>query len=256
MKYDLQDVALSKVMVWDEAQARNLDKNDLDSLARSIEQDGLQNPPLLQKNNDGTYLLISGQRRLAAFAKLGKKTIPALVLNSAKSVDSAKATSLIENFHRNKMSAGDISRAVKFIVSSKGKKEARKILGISERTLARYMGFDAVPPQIQELVPGIISKDHAIKACQYARNAADTLEIIHIISKYDEPKKERYLKALSQNPNDSHEQLLRKSHQFHSSKFTLDLSESQIQRLTNLAQKKETTPDNLVTEIILRYLAR
>ena len=69
--------------------------------SRSIKTEGLQNPPMVQKEGK-EYLLMSGQRRLAALKRLKAKKIPALVLtkNAKYELDDAKAASVVENLHR------------------------------------------------------------------------------------------------------------------------------------------------------------
>ena len=55
------------------AQARKLDREGIADLARSIKNEGLQNPSMVQKSGKNEYLLMSGQRRLAALKRLGAK---------------------------------------------------------------------------------------------------------------------------------------------------------------------------------------
>ena len=254
MDYSLQDVLVSSIDVWDEAQARKLDTHGVASLAKSIRADGLQNPPLVQKNGD-RYVLISGQRRLAAIKSLGKRMMPVLVLRSGhSSVENAKATSLIENIHRRGMYPAEMAKAVKFVVRQKGKKEASRILGMSMRTLERHIGFDAVPDSIKEIVPEKLSREHAIKLVRYARNTADALEIADLISRYDEAKKDRYLKALADNPNDLHSSLLRKSNSYYADVFKLGLSAGMMQKLATESEKKDLTPEQMVSGIVKRWL--
>ena len=255
MRYVLQDVPVSSIDVWDEAQARKLDTRGMVELAKSIRADGLQNPPLVQKNGD-RYTLISGQRRLAAVKSIGKRTMPVLVLQSShRSIESAKASSLVENIHRRGMNPAETAKAVKFIVQQKGKREACKTLGMSARTLERHIGFDAVPDNIKELVPERLSRDHAIRLSRHSKNNADALEIAGLISRYDEAKKDRYLKALADNPDDTHESLLRKSNRYHADTFKLGLSASMMQKLASESEKKDQSTEEMVTDIVRRWLA-
>ena len=255
MRYALENVPVSSIDVWDEAQARRLDKRGVSALAKSIHADGLQNPPLVQKDGN-RYTLISGQRRLAAVRSLGKKTVPVLVLqNSHASVEDAKASSLVENMHRRGMNPAETAKAVRFIVQQKGKKEAARVLSMSMRTIERHIGFNAVPDSIKEIVPEKLSRDHAIRLYRYARNTSDALEIADIISGYDEAKKDRYLKALADNPEDSHASLLRKSNKYYDGTFRLGLSPSMMQKLAAESEKKDMTSEQIVSEIVKRWLA-
>jgi ParB family chromosome partitioning protein len=81
ISYHLKDVPINTITIWKDAQARTLDLTDIDSLAKSIQQEGLQNPLMVQRNGTNSYLLMAGQRRLEALKRLGAKTIPVLVLD-------------------------------------------------------------------------------------------------------------------------------------------------------------------------------
>ena len=256
MKYKLEDISTSKIQVWDDAQARKLDKQDVAALARSIDVDGLQSPPLLQKQDDGQYMLITGQRRLAAMRMLGKKTIPALVLQDKQNIDGAKAKSLTENIHRRNMNAVDISKTIRFLVEQNGKGYAMKVLGMSKRTLERYLGFDALPEKLKEMVPNVISKDHATRVYKYASGATDAIEIADLISGYDEGKKDRYIRALADNPNDSHDMLLRKSNRYYSKMLRLGISDSMMRKLASESETRGVETHKLVSEIVQKWLQK
>ena len=255
MDYSLQNVLVSSIDVWDEAQARKLDSHGVAALAKSIRTDGLQNPPLVQKNGN-RYSLISGQRRLAAVKSLGRRTMPVLVLKDGRSsIEDAKASSLIENIHRRSMNPAEMAKSVRFVVGQKGKKDACRVLGMSMRTLERHIGFDAVPDSIKEMVPEKLSREHAIRLSRYSRNMADALEIAELIYKYDEAKKDRYLKALADNPDDTHTNLLRKSNSYYGDIFKLGLSAGMMQKLATESEKKDITPEQMVSDIVKRWLA-
>ena len=254
MDYHLESLPVSSIDVWDDAQARKLDTNGIADLAKSISVDGLQNPPLVQKNGD-RYTLISGQRRLAAVKSLGKKVIPALILQTRKSIENAKASSLVENIHRRGMNPAVTAKAVRFVVQQKGKKQASKMLGMSMRTIERHIGFDAVPDSIKALVPKSLSRDHSIKLCRYTKSAANALDTANLISKYDEAKKDRYIKALADNPSDTHAILLRKSNRYYADTFKLGLAPNLMQKLATESEKQDVTSEQLVSDIVRRWLA-
>ena len=71
ISYRLREIPVKQIKVWEEAQARKLDREGINDLAKSIRSEGLQNPPLVQKDGKETFLLMSGQRRLAALKNWG-----------------------------------------------------------------------------------------------------------------------------------------------------------------------------------------
>jgi len=74
------------------------DFGDLEDLKRSIREHGLLQPVIVSPRDEMHYLLIAGERRLAAAKQVGLKTIPALV----RSVQDHERLEfqLIENLHR------------------------------------------------------------------------------------------------------------------------------------------------------------
>ena len=77
---------------------RYFGEEELDSLARSIAQNGLLSPIIVRKDEEGGYQLIAGERRLMACRRLGQWEIPAIV--QEKDDLSAAVLTLIENLHR------------------------------------------------------------------------------------------------------------------------------------------------------------
>ncbi|MEK0370885.1 MAG: ParB/RepB/Spo0J family partition protein, partial [Nitrosopumilus sp.] len=75
ISYRLREIPINQIKIWKDAQARKLDREGITELARSIKNEGLQNPPMVQKESKNSYLLMSGQRRLAALKRLGAKKI-------------------------------------------------------------------------------------------------------------------------------------------------------------------------------------
>ena len=61
ISYRLREIPLKSVKVWKDAQARKLDRKGVTELARSIKTEGLQNPPMVQKDE---YLVDVRSKRL------------------------------------------------------------------------------------------------------------------------------------------------------------------------------------------------
>ena len=172
--YRLREIPIKQIKVWKDAQARKLDREGIAELARSIKNEGLQNPPMVQKESKNSYLLMSGQRRLAALKRLRAKKIPVLLLTNATKYDleNAKAASVIENLHRNKMNTSDMTSACVFLAESVGKSKAAQSLGISQQTLRKYLGFAAVPEILKQFVPKQLSRDDVTRLYQIIPNAS------------------------------------------------------------------------------------
>ena len=72
----------------------NFSNSDLEELSSSIDKLGLIQPITIKKN-DGRFTLISGERRLRAFQKSSKKSIPAYIRTANDQESLEMALSLI-----------------------------------------------------------------------------------------------------------------------------------------------------------------
>lgn len=60
---------------------------EIDELAESIKENGLMHNLVVRKKDDGTYEIISGERRYRALMKLGYKTVPCQVKENLSDLD-------------------------------------------------------------------------------------------------------------------------------------------------------------------------
>lgn len=257
LPYRLRQVPIKQIRVWKEAQARSLDREGVKELAKSIKTEGLQNPPLVQRDGKDSYLLMSGQRRLAALKRLRAKTIPVLVLSQRHDIENAKASSLIENLHRRNMNVKETAKACEFLAETMGKTRGAKMLGISLHTFKKYLGFAAVPDKLKELVPKVITRDQATRLYQIVPNVNDALKIAYRISNYDSPTARRYLQALSEDPKASHAALLRRAKKYQIKKrVTVKLPNKKARGLAKESEIKGLEPEFLANKIVHDWLSR
>ncbi|MBA4718043.1 MAG: ParB/RepB/Spo0J family partition protein [Nitrosopumilus sp.] len=259
MSYRLREIPIKYIKIWKDAQARKLDRDGIAELAKSIKNEGLQNPPMVQKESKNSYLLLSGQRRLAALKRLGAKKIPVLLLTHSTKYDleDAKAASVVENLHRNKMNTKDMIAACVFLTESVGKAKAAKSLGISSQTLKKYLGFAAVPEKLREFVPGELSRDDCTKLYQIISNITKAVKVAEKLIPLDQKLRKEYLKALSRSPRSSHLKLLKKAKSgLLQQKVVIQLNKSNARKLRSLAMKKDIEVVEMADEILSSYLKR
>ncbi len=259
ISYRLKEIPIKEIKVWREAQARKLDREGISELAKSIKNEGLLNPPLVQKQDKKTYLLMSGQRRLAAMKRLGAKKIPVHLITkkTAYDLENAKAASVVENIHRNDMNHKEIADACKFLNEQVGKTAAARSMGMSTQTLNKYLGFAGVPDRLKEYVPSQISRDEATKLYQIIPNISKAEKIIQRISKIDSSLRKKYLSALAQSPKSSHQKLLKRAKSLLiKQNVSVKLSKTNAKKLARESNKNEITPDELAEKIISDYLKR
>ena len=259
INYRLREIPVKYITIWKDAQARKLDREGIAELAKSIKNEGLQNPPMVQSNGKNSYLLMSGQRRLAALKRIGAKKIPVLLLtNSTKyDLDDAKAASVVENLHRNKMNTKDTTAACVFLSESVGKSKAAKSLGISSQTLKKYLGFAAVPEKLRAFVPKELSRDDCVKLYQTIPNVSKAVKIAEKIILLDQKLRKEYLKSLSRSSKSSHLKLLKKAKAgLLQQKVNLELSKGNAGKLRSLARKNNLEITEMAAKIISDYLKK
>ena len=259
INYRLREIPVKQIKVWKDAQARKLDRQGIAELARSIKNEGLQNPPMVQKESKNSYLLMSGQRRLAALKRLGAKKVPVLLLtqNTKYDLENAKAASVIENLHRNKMNTKDMTSACVFLTESIGKNKAAKSLGISPQTLKKYLGFAAVPDKLKEYVPKQLSRDDATRLYQIIPNISKAVQIAEKIIPLEQRLRKQYLRILARRPKSPHPKLLKMAKTgLLQQKVTLELNKSNARKLQTLAARNDMQIAEMAEKIMSTYLKR
>ena len=138
----------------------NFNNNELEQLTSSIEKLGLIQP-ITVKKNENRYTLISGERRLRAFQKLSKKSIPAYIrlANDQESLEMA----LVENIQRKNLDPIEIaisySRLTEELKISHD--EMSKRVGKDRTTITNYISLLKLAPIIQSgLRDNFISMGH------------------------------------------------------------------------------------------------
>ena len=257
--YRLREIPTKYIVVWSDAQARKLDRDGIAELAKSIKNEGLQNPPMVQKNGKNEYLLMSGQRRLAALKRLGAKKIPVLLLSNRTKydLDNAKAASVVENLHRNKMNTKDLTAACVFLSESIGKGKAAKSLGMSSQTLKKYLGFAAVPDKLRQFVPKELSRDDCTKLYQAVPSVTKAAGIAKKLIPLDQKVRKMYLKSLVRSPKSSHAMLLKRAKaRLLQQKVTVRLNKSNARKLRSLAAAHDVEVTEMADKIVSIYLKR
>jgi ParB family chromosome partitioning protein len=259
ISYRLKEIPIKQIKVWKEAQARKLDREGISELAKSIKNEGLLNPPLVQKQDRNTYLLMSGQRRLAAMRRLGAKKIPVHIITKKTEYDleNAKAASVVENIHRRNMNHKDIAEACKFLTEQVGKSAAARSMGMSLPTLNKYLGFAGVPDRLKLLAPSMASRDEVTRLYQAIPNASKAEKILQRMTKLDAVLRKKYLIALSQSPKSSHQKLLKRAKSLRvKQNISFKLSKTNAKKLAMESNKHDVTPDEMAGKIISDYIKR
>ena len=127
----------------------NFDEEALEELATSIRELGVISPITLRKNDDGTYLIIAGERRFRASKSIGLKTIPAYVKTAAD--EQVMEMALIENIQREDLNAIEIALTFYRLMEEYKLTQDRlsERVGKKRATIANYLRLLRLPAEIQ-----------------------------------------------------------------------------------------------------------
>ncbi len=113
-------------------------QEDIDTLANSIEENGLLQPITVRKNNK-FFEIISGERRLRAVKSINKQFIPCIIIESTS--EESAFYSLLENLQREDLNCFEEATAIKRLIDEWGisQHEVGKRLGKAQSTIANKL---------------------------------------------------------------------------------------------------------------------
>lgn len=136
-------------------------EDELESLARSIRENGLLQPVTVRREN-GAYILVAGERRLRACKMAGLREIPA-ILTDCRPEDSA-VLALLENLQRKDLHMFEQANALVNLLRQWQitQEEAARRLGMSQSALANKLRLLKLSPEEQsEIVEQGLTERHA-----------------------------------------------------------------------------------------------
>jgi len=136
-------------------------EDELEELSQSIKEQGIIQPLLIRKDDDG-YELVAGERRLRAAKMAGLTQVPVIV----KSVTDADLLemSIIENIQRQDLNPLDESEAYHrlLIEFNHTQDQVAKRIGKSRSAVANILRLRQLPEQIKAtIMDGTLSMGHA-----------------------------------------------------------------------------------------------
>ncbi|WP_068598806.1 ParB/RepB/Spo0J family partition protein [Vaginella massiliensis] len=155
------EIELSKIVANPWQPRTKFDKEALDDLVTSIQSLGVIQPITVRKKADGTYELISGERRFRASQLAEKETIPAYVrlANDQEMLEMA----LVENIQRQDLDAIEIALSYRQLIEDikLTQEELSKRVGKDRSSITNYLRLLKLDPIIQTGIrDGMISMGH------------------------------------------------------------------------------------------------
>jgi len=140
---------------------KHFSEDELEGLSRSIREQGVIQPLLLRKTDDG-YELVAGERRLRAARMAGLTEVPCVVKNVSDS--QTLEMSIIENIQRENLNPVEEADAYHRLMTEFGltQDEAAVRVGKSRSAVANFLRIRSLSAAIkQSLIDGDMSMGHA-----------------------------------------------------------------------------------------------
>ncbi len=138
------------------------DEDALEELADSIKALGVIQPVTLKREEDGTYTIISGERRCRASRLAGFDTVPAYIRDVSD--QNLHEMALVENIQREDLNAIEVALSLQRLVDECGltQDSLAERVGKKRSTVANYMRLLNLPLEIQAALRArVITMGHA-----------------------------------------------------------------------------------------------
>jgi ParB family chromosome partitioning protein len=140
----------------------HFDEQELEELAQSIREHGVLQPVLVSQQPDGSFQLITGERRWRAVQLAGMSTVPAMVKETTPLASLEMA--LVENIQRRDLNPLEEAHAFRQLIEEHGltqEKLAQRI-GKSRVAVTNTLRLLNLPDEVrQALADGALSEGHA-----------------------------------------------------------------------------------------------
>ena len=145
----ISEVEMDQIFANPNQPRSHFDEDALTELASSIRELGVISPITLRKNDDGTYLIIAGERRFRASKLVGLRTIPAYIRTAAD--EQVVEMALIENIQREDLNAIEIALTFYRMMEEYKLTQERlsERVGKKRATIANYLRLLRLPAEIQ-----------------------------------------------------------------------------------------------------------
>jgi len=158
-------------------------QNAIIELANSIKENGLLQPITVLKNNDDTYTIVFGHRRVAAYEYLGKREIEANIVTSLENKDLV-ISPIVENLQRKDMEPIETAMALNRVLKMgiiKTQQDLSMILGITQGRISKLLSILKLSETVLEEVSSINYKDVTVLAALNKVNSIAQFDLFNLI---------------------------------------------------------------------------
>jgi ParB family chromosome partitioning protein len=156
------EIAVSVIKPNPDQPRKDFDAEALAELAGSIRVLGVIQPITVKSEADGSYIIISGERRWRAAREAGLETVPVYVREADD--QTLHEMALVENIQRQDLNAMEVAISLKRLMEECDLTQDRlsERVGKKRSTIANYLRLLNLPIEVQLAVKeGLISMGHA-----------------------------------------------------------------------------------------------
>src|SRR5438552_6875134 len=156
----------------------HFDEQELEELAQSIREHGLLQPVLVSQQTDGTFQLITGERRWRAVQLAGLPTIAAMVKEATPQASLEMA--LVENIQRSDLNPLEEAQAFRTLLDEHAltQEQLAQRIGKSRVSVTNTLRLLHLPDVVRDaLLDESITEGHA-RAILMANNESDRLKLL------------------------------------------------------------------------------
>jgi ParB family chromosome partitioning protein len=156
----------------------HFDEQELEELAQSIREHGVLQPVLVSQQSDGTFQLITGERRWRAVQLAGFASVPAMVKEATPR--SSLELALVENIQRRDLNPLEEAHAFRALMDEHGltQEQLGQRIGKSRVSITNTLRLLQLPEAVREaLAGGALTEGHA-RAILMANGESARLEVL------------------------------------------------------------------------------
>ena len=148
----VEEIKISSVHANPNQPRKNFDEEALNELAASIRTHGVIQPIVVNRDEDGGYMIIAGERRWRASKIAGLDTVPCVVKNYTER--QIKEIAIIENLQREDLNPIEAARAIKQLMEEYNftQETVADRIGISRPNIANTLRLLSLSPEVIQMV--------------------------------------------------------------------------------------------------------
>ena len=158
----ISEIEVSKILPNPNQPRKHFDEEALQELASSIKQHGVIQPIVVNKCDNGEFMIIAGERRWRASKMVGLEKVPVVIKNYTEK--QVKEISIIENLQREDLNPIEAARAIKQLMEEYNltQETVSDRIGKSRSSVANTLRLLSLYPDVIKLIEdGKLSSGHA-----------------------------------------------------------------------------------------------